>query len=108
MCERCGTTENVSHVIDSYDAEINDIERWCYLCSECYEEYLYAILNLIEFKNKQKQSMYKQRINLAIKLLIKLFGTDDYEINYIIGILNGQREIYPLDEVELDLERKGE
>ena len=67
-----------------------------------------SILNLIEFKNKQKQSMYKQRINLAIKLLIKLFGTDDYEINYIIGILNGQREIYSLDEVELDLESKGE
>ena len=67
-----------------------------------------SILNLIEFKNKQKQSMYKQRINLAIKLLIKLFGTDDYEINYIIGILNGQRKIYSLDEVELDLENKGD
>lgn len=50
----------------------------------------------------------EERIDIAIRLLIKLFGTDDYEINYIIGILNGQREIYSLDEVELDLESKGE
>ena len=35
----------------------------------------------------------KKRIDIAIRLLIKLFGTDDYEINYIIGILNGQRQI---------------
>ncbi len=40
VCERCGTTENVSYVIDPYDEEINDIQRWCYLCPECYEEYL--------------------------------------------------------------------
>ena len=40
VCERCGTTKNVSYVIDPYDEEINDIQRWCYLCPECYEEYL--------------------------------------------------------------------
>ena len=43
VCERCGTTENVDYVIDPYDEEINDIERWCYLCPECYKEYLYDI-----------------------------------------------------------------
>ena len=35
----------------------------------------------------------KERQEIAIRLLHKLFGTDDYEINYIIGIINGQRQI---------------
>lgn len=35
----------------------------------------------------------KERQDIAIRLLHKLFGTDDYEINYIIGIINGQRQI---------------
>jgi len=35
----------------------------------------------------------KERQDIAIRLLQKLFGTDDYEINYIIGIINGQRQI---------------
>ena len=39
VCERCGTTENVDYVIDPYDEEICNIERWCYLCPKCYEVY---------------------------------------------------------------------
>lgn len=35
----------------------------------------------------------KERQDIAIRLLQKMFGTDDYEINYIIGIINGQRQI---------------
>lgn len=36
----------------------------------------------------------KERQDIAIRLLEKMFGTDDYEINYIIGVLNGQRQIH--------------
>ena len=45
----------------------------------------------------------EERINIAIRLLIKLFGTDDYEINYIIGILNGDRQIH-FDELKKEVE----
>lgn len=41
----------------------------------------------------------KERQDIAIRLLHKLFGTDDYEINYIIGIINGQRQIKFDDEI---------
>ena len=41
----------------------------------------------------------KERQDIAIRLLHKLFGTDDYEINYIIGIINGQRQIKSDDEI---------
>ena len=47
----------------------------------------------------------KERQDIAIRLLHKLFGTDDYEINYIIGIINGQRQIKFDDEI-LDKENK--
>lgn len=42
----------------------------------------------------------EERIDIAIRLLIKKFGTDDYEINYIIGILNGQREVWTFDKLK--------
>ena len=39
VCERCGTTKNVSYVVDPYDEEIHNITRWCWLCDSCYQEY---------------------------------------------------------------------
>lgn len=46
----------------------------------------------------------KERQDIAIRLLQKLFGTDDYEINYIIGIINGQRQIKFNEELKEDKE----
>ena len=49
----------------------------------------------IEEINQLQQARYsldrvelERRIDIAIRLLHKMFGTTDYEINYIIGILN--------------------
>lgn len=39
ICERCGTTKNVSYVVDPYDEEIHNTTRWCWLCDSCYQEY---------------------------------------------------------------------
>ena len=52
----------------------------------------WELLNEIERLNNIIDDK-KERQEIAIRLLHKLFGTDDYEINYIIGIINGQRQI---------------
>jgi hypothetical protein len=38
ICEKCGTTEGVEEVLDPYALDINGVEVWCDLCSDCYAD----------------------------------------------------------------------
>jgi len=50
----------------------------------------------------------KERQDIAIRLLHKLFGTNDYEINYIMGILNGDRKVWTFEKMQKELEKGSE
>ena len=38
-CECCGTKEDIDYVIDPYDQDINNVERWTWLCQLCEQIY---------------------------------------------------------------------
>ena len=71
----------------SYAKELGLVETYIDYDDELYnkDKEIERLNNIIDDK--------KERQEIAIRLLHKLFGTDDYEINYIIGIINGQRQI---------------
>jgi hypothetical protein len=81
---------------------MNDKELWELMSIICegqdseqrrkVEQYITDLQKEIERLNNIINDK-KERQDIAIRLLHKLFGTDDYEINYIIGIINGQRQI---------------
>lgn len=60
------------------------------------QQYEYLRHNNLQEENERLNNIIndkKEREDIVIRLLHKLFGTDDYEINCIIGIINGQRQI---------------
>lgn len=75
----------------------------CKVLNEWHEEHIKYYESEIE-KLQNIVDDKKERIEIAIRLLLRMFGTDDYEINYVMGILNGDRQIH-FDDI-LDKEEK--
>ena len=94
--------------LTNYKTYISDLDITKYVVLDNESDYWYSAEYVDKMFKKQDKEIErlnniinekKERQDIAIRLLHKLFGTDDYEINYIIGIINGQRQIKFDDEI---------